>query len=298
MIASLVWYAGLVGGFAGVVLVVRPIARLGVPSRRRAAAILMVGIAFVAMSLSFGVGTARVATPATLLDRFIPAFQFSEAHTIDVNAAGPRVYRALFEVTPEEISLYRTLTWFRRFGRPGPPGLLNPPAGQPILETALRTGFHTLGEVPDVELVFGTLIIAPPDAARKMWTADLFATLSEPGYAKVAMNFRVEPRGPETCVLHTETRVFATDAASRRAFTPYWRTIYPGSALIRRMWLRAVKARAERVSSALSLKVSPRRYHGAHARGPGGGGGDDGRVNAHAADRHGPRAGPAALRGP
>jgi len=25
----------------------------------------------------------------------------------------------------------------------------------------------------------------------------------------------------------------------------YWRVIYPGSALIRRMWLRAIKKRAE-----------------------------------------------------
>jgi hypothetical protein len=251
VIASLVWYAGLVAGFTGVVLFVRPIARLGVPNRRRAAAILMLGMALVAIPLSFGVGTERVGTPATLIDRFVPAFQFREAHAIEISAPGPRVYRALFEVTPEEISLYRTLTWIRRFGRPGKPSLMNPPAGKPILETALRTGFHTLGETPDVELVFGALIIAPPAAAQKKWTADVFAALAEPGYAKVAMNFRVEPRGAGTCVLHTETRVFATDAASRRAFTPYWRTIYPGSALIRRMWLRAVKARAEHVGSAL-----------------------------------------------
>ncbi|HYW41393.1 MAG TPA: hypothetical protein VE959_00970 [Bryobacteraceae bacterium] len=28
-------------------------------------------------------------------------------------------------------------------------------------------------------------------------------------------------------------------------FAAYWRMIYPGSALIRRMWLRAIKRRAE-----------------------------------------------------
>jgi hypothetical protein len=36
-----------------------------------------------------------------------------------------------------------------------------------------------------------------------------------------------------------------TDRAYRRVFAAYWRVIYPGSALIRRMWLRAVKRRAE-----------------------------------------------------
>jgi hypothetical protein len=40
--------------------------------------------------------------------------------------------------------------------------------------------------------------------------------------------------------------VFATDPASCRRFAVYWRVIYPGSALIRRMWLRAIRLRAER----------------------------------------------------
>jgi len=31
----------------------------------------------------------------------------------------------------------------------------------------------------------------------------------------------------------------------RQRFQLYWRVIYPGSALIRRMWLRAIKQRAE-----------------------------------------------------
>jgi hypothetical protein len=40
--------------------------------------------------------------------------------------------------------------------------------------------------------------------------------------------------------------VHATDDSARRKFARYWRVIYPGSALIRRMWLRAIKLRAER----------------------------------------------------
>jgi hypothetical protein len=58
------------------------------------------------------------------------------------------------------------------------------------------------------------------------------------------MNFRLEDEG-ETCLVSTETRVQTTDASSRRRFAMYWFVIYPGSALIRRMWLRAIKRRAE-----------------------------------------------------
>ena len=43
----------------------------------------------------------------------------------------------------------------------------------------------------------------------------------------------------------TGGRVHATDASARRRFAAYWRVIYPGSALIRRMWLRAIRVRAE-----------------------------------------------------
>jgi len=59
------------------------------------------------------------------------------------------------------------------------------------------------------------------------------------------MNFVVEPQGPEWSLLRTETRVFATDPASRDEFASYWRVITPGSVLIRHMWLRAIKVRAE-----------------------------------------------------
>ena len=43
----------------------------------------------------------------------------------------------------------------------------------------------------------------------------------------------------------TETRIQATDAASERKFGLYWLFAQPGSALIRRVWLRAVRKRAE-----------------------------------------------------
>ncbi len=37
----------------------------------------------------------------------------------------------------------------------------------------------------------------------------------------------------------------ATDAAARRRFRLYWLAIRPFSGLIRRLWLRAIKRRAE-----------------------------------------------------
>ena len=59
------------------------------------------------------------------------------------------------------------------------------------------------------------------------------------------MNFVVTPDGRGGSNVSTETRVYANGAKPLRIFKIYWRVIHPGSDIIRRMWLRAVKRRAE-----------------------------------------------------
>ena len=84
------------------------------------------------------------------------------------------------------------------------------------------------------------------DAARRHFaTARTSSSFTEPGYAKMAMDLRALPDG-EGARLETETRVFLTDASSRRRFGAYWLVVRPFSGLTRRLWLRAAKRRAER----------------------------------------------------
>jgi hypothetical protein len=59
------------------------------------------------------------------------------------------------------------------------------------------------------------------------------------------MSFYVEDAGGGVSRLVTQTRIHATDPAAQRRFAAYWRVIYPGSALLRVTWLRAIRARAE-----------------------------------------------------
>lgn len=67
---------------------------------------------------------------------------------------------------------------------------------------------------------------------------------AEPAWVKAAMDFRLTPSlgGTE---LSSETRVVATDPATRRRFALYWRVIRPGSSAIRWEVLTAVGLRAE-----------------------------------------------------
>jgi hypothetical protein len=186
----------------------------------------------------------------TRLDEFAPVYQFNEVHRIQVRAPRNRVYRAIKEVTADEILLFRTLTWLPRLGRPGPESILNAPERLPLLEVATRTSFLLLAEEPEREVVIGTLVLAPAGVQiKEQPTPDDFKALEASGFAKATMNFRLEDIGTDTCIVTTETRVYVTDASTRRRFAAYWRVIYPGSALIRRMWLRAIKRRAEAAGS-------------------------------------------------
>lgn len=94
-----------------------------------------------------------------------------------------------------------------------------------------------LGAIGRMWKVSGGLITTIRDARE-------FAAFETPGYAKAAMNFHAEA-GDGVTSLTTETRVLTTDPEASRKFGRYWRVVRPGSAAIRRSWLRAAKRRAE-----------------------------------------------------
>jgi hypothetical protein len=217
--------------------VIRPLRRVHRGKRTHALVMLLIALAAMyAVSRSLPRTQAGVAAGGGrhLIDEFVPAYQFREIHSVTVGAAPDRIDRAIRDVSADEIALFNTFTWIRRFGRRGPESILTAPGRQPILEVATKTGFLLLGDQPRREIVIGTVVVAPPGTARpqSFMPAD-YQRLTRPGFALAAMNFRIEP-------------VSATTALRR--FTPYWRIIFPGSAILRVTWLRAVKQRAERAS--------------------------------------------------
>jgi hypothetical protein len=188
--------------------------------------------------------------PCRPIDGYLPDFAFSERHAIDVDASPERAYRAVREVTPREVRLLVLLMAIRTL----PARLLGRARSasegrRPILDVALGAGFVRLVEQPPRELVLG--------AAGRFWTLvpaecvrldgpEAFLAFLAPDHVKTAVDFRVEELGPGRCRVSTETRIAASDASARRKFGLYWTLVHPGSALIRRAWLRAIKRRAER----------------------------------------------------
>jgi hypothetical protein len=251
LLSILLYIFGVVGAVA-VLALIRPISRVGLSTRRRAFCAWLAATAACVVSLMWPTHDIRVASPVSRLDEIVPVYQFSEVHEITIDAPADLTYRAICAVTTNEIALLRTLTWIRRFGQSGPESILNPPGDKPFCDVALKSGFFLLADEPSREMVLGSFVAAPK-AARvnppSQITAETFAGIHSPGFGIAIMNFSLQPIGPTRTRLTTETRVFATDARIRRLFAPYWRVIYPGSSIIRTMWLRAIKRRAERPRS-------------------------------------------------
>ena len=177
------------------------------------------------------------------LDDVLPDYQFGETHEIRIHASPEGVLTAVKAVTAREIRFFRLLTWLREphFGE-APQSILNPAADRPILEVALQSGFVPLHEATGREIVIGVVVCC----GLRGPVRDAFEFRALQGsLARAAMNFHVTDGGGGVSRLVTQTRVAASDAPAERRFAAYWRVIYPGSAFIRRMWLRAVKARAE-----------------------------------------------------
>jgi hypothetical protein len=89
------------------------------------------------------------------------------------------------------------------------------------------------------EIVIGAIVDAPRGVATPVRDAAILRS-PPPDYSVATMNFRLVPDGTGTRV-STETRVFSNGRETTRRFARYWRVIYPGSAVIRRMWLRAIE---------------------------------------------------------
>lgn len=246
MLPSIMVYGGLLAAVIGAFCLVQRIrARLGLGRRSLALVLVFAGLAVACAGLMSPAPAARITLPRSRLDEFAPAYQFREFHSIQVGTPCENAYRAVQEVTPQEIHFLHALTWLRRGGRPGPESVLNPPPNTPMLEVMLRSGFLLLAEDPGQEVVLGAVVIAPAGWQPSRYTPQAYKELRAPGFALASANFLLEADGPSACTVSTETRIWATDDSARRKFAHYWRLIYPGSALIRRMWLRAIRTRAE-----------------------------------------------------
>jgi hypothetical protein len=171
------------------------------------------------------------------LDDFLPAYEFSERHSLAIDSPAGRIDAAFREVSIADIQVARALWWIRRRGRP------YGDTARPFIGGELPG--VVLEDVPEEGIILGLTgqFWRPFGGQRDTdapTTADAFLAYERPDTCKAVIDFRVGERS-----LSTETRVHVGDPSSRKAFRRYWFVIRPFSGLIRILLLRAARRRAE-----------------------------------------------------
>lgn len=175
-----------------------------------------------------------------LIDDFLPMYDVRERHQTRVHAPVDKVYAAARRLDISRAKLSMLL--FRLRGIPA--GSLTPSCF--TLADFLKMRFILLGERENEELLLGLVgQFWRPSGELLRLDAEGFKDFDKPGYSKAAWNFTLRAEPDEAVLLETETRVFCTDAASRRRFRFYWLFIGAFSGLIRREVLRTIKRNAE-----------------------------------------------------
>jgi hypothetical protein len=192
-----------------------------------------------------------------LLDELMPQFDVVERHGVLVHAEAHAIYAAIHRVDLASGAITRLLLTLRTV----PAGVLamlrSPTAARAEwrarrarsgarLADFERAGFRIVAESPPNELVLGLLgqFWTPRGARVHGFDAGVFRIGPPSGYALAAWNFTIEAQGAARCVLRTETRVQCAPDV-RAKFLLYWLFVRPGSGLIRRSMLRAIRREAE-----------------------------------------------------
>jgi hypothetical protein len=178
------------------------------------------------------------------LDEVVPHPQYRMCHSRTVDAPPAAVWDELLRVTMSALPLGHALEGIRLL-----PARLGGRKHQPLAG-------RTFLDVTPIPVLFSerphVVISAGPSQAWRLLggqtppqlDAAALRTWSQPGWIKVAMEFRLEPT-PVGTLLSTETRILATDPRTRRSFAAYWFLIRGSSGAIRREVLRVVAYRAE-----------------------------------------------------
>ena len=190
-----------------------------------------------------------------LIDQYLPRYDVTEVEEVRVDASPEVTYQAIRETDlrdPVIGALFAIRDLPTRLARRWR-GEVPPTAAATFNDLAVpELGFMLLAEAPGVEFVVGSVgRFWQRDYGWHPVAPDRFVGFADPGYAKLALSFQVQPTAEGQSLLRYEARTATTDDTARIRFRRYWRVIRPGVAIVMRRALKRIEAEAERRQAAL-----------------------------------------------
>jgi len=187
--------------------------------------------------------------PSTLVDRYMPFYDFSVVRETKVEASPARAFEAILEANLATDPLVNALTRLRIL----PEQLLRRLHGQSAAKIATKVTFGDLlrseeGPFHLLEVDEGHELLA--GAIGQFWKPVItwrevdpthFARFDEPGFARLAISLRVVPTDDGQSRLVYEARTAATDELARRRFKVYWTLIGRFAGLVMGRGLAAIR---------------------------------------------------------
>ncbi len=126
----------------------------------------------------------------SLIDQIMPEYDRREVHRRASDAPPAAVWEAVHDLGGDEVTLMRALMGLRTLGR----GRGRDDDDRTVLESFQRMGFRVIAEEPRDELVVAGIgrFWKLSGGLRRVKGGEHFTQFDEPGYAKVAFNFRLK----------------------------------------------------------------------------------------------------------
>ncbi len=235
----------------GVISLIHPLTFLFILNRIFAVLIILCGMLISFISLLYPVKMKHSLTTNQRIDSLLPDFAFNEFHEVRINASIEKIKQVLQVTGVKDIPAAHLLMKIR--GIADEDVNLSDRASNNIVssDTVSTPDFNFFIVAPDewiTVMILKSVIItnnankpAPPEIS----TLEQFIAFNKPGYVKVAVNFHFISTGNNETILTTETRNNGITLKDNRVFGYYWRIIYPGSAIIRRIWLDTIRKKAQ-----------------------------------------------------
>lgn len=173
-----------------------------------------------------------------LIDKYLPAYQFNEFHSVELNGFVDGIYQKMLECDFSNSSLIKLLFRIRGMSKE-----------VYSIEHLTKMGFIKLDEEPGKEILFGMVTDNPMfNTCKSNVSSKEFIQKSDDTIIKAVINFRLQDNSNSQHIISTETRVWCGSKAMKSKFKYYWFFIKPFSQLIRKSMLKQMQTQIQQAA--------------------------------------------------